>query len=114
MELTEDKEKTGVASLVRLCVCMCVCAQGFPRALQSQYIHMYVCMYCGQLQGSRCVCACEAKSRRSHAVQCCACVEKQNMGCYASPSDPNTQLNRTQDLLIPIHNRTGHKMNEEL
>ena len=44
----------------------------------------------------------------------CSVVEKQNMGCYASPSDPNTQLNRTQDLLNPIHNRTGHKMNEEL
>ena len=52
MELTEDKEKTGVTRLVCLCVrvraCMCVCGGGggfrvSPRALQSQYIRTYVC-----------------------------------------------------------------------
>ena len=84
---------------VRVHVCV---RSGFPKG-PAITVHTYVCMY-----------VCTVGSFKVQGV-CVHLRQKagghmQNMGCYASPSDPNTQQNRTQDLLIPIHNRTGHKI----
>ena len=100
MELTEDKEKTGVASLVRLCVCTCVCAQGVPRALQSQYIRMYVCMY-----------VCTVGSFKVQGV-CVHLRQKAggHMQCSVVPVWKSRIWAAMHLLVIPIHNRTGHKI----